>query len=247
MGNAIEARDLGIRFHINRRRRLKLRDLFIHGSRSTPKGQFWALRGASLEIAHGEAVGLIGGNGAGKSTLLRLIAGVLLPDEGTVDVDGGVAPLLELRAGFEGGLSARENIFLTGSLHGLSQEQIRDRFESIVEFAGIRDFLDTPVKHFSTGMKVRLGFAVVSRLDHPILLVDEVLAVGDKAFRKKCYRAIEGLLDEGRTMVLVSHNESDLERFCRRGVYLRGGQVVATGPVREVLDRYGADQDGDPR
>jgi ABC-2 type transport system ATP-binding protein len=221
-GPVISVHDLGVEFYRTRRRRMQLRELIFHGRNSAPKESFWALRNVSFEIHAGEAVGLVGGNGGGKSTLLKMIAGVLLPDEGSVEVAGGVAPLIELTGGFVGELSARDNIYLTAGLHGLSKEKIDERFDEIVSFAGseVRAGLDTPYRHFSSGMKVRLGFAVVTTLDEPIILVDEVLAVGDRAFREKCYKRMEALLADGRTLFLVSHSESDLKRFSTRGLYL---------------------------
>jgi ABC-2 type transport system ATP-binding protein len=237
----IEARGLGIRFVKNRRRQLRLREMFIHGMRRQPDGtSFWPLRDLTFDIQPGEAVGVIGKNGTGKSTLLRLIAGVLIPDEGSITVRGTVAPLLELSAGFSGDLTGRENVYLVGSLHGMSRSELKAKFDEIVDFAGeqIRRSIDTPVRHYSSGMKVRLGFSVIAQLRHPILLVDEVLAVGDKDFRQKCYATIERLLAEGRTLVLVSHNESDLTRFCTRGLYINEGRLEVDGPLREALDAY---------
>ncbi len=203
--------------------------------------EFWALRNISFQIQEGEAVGLVGGNGQGKSTLLKLIAGVLLPDAGKIRVRGGVAPLIEVTGGFEGDLTARDNIWLTAGLHGLSKKQIAAKFDEIVDFAEVGDFLDTPFRHFSSGMKVRLGFSVITTLDEPIVLVDEVLAVGDRAFREKCYLRMQDLLAGGRTLFLVSHNEGDLKRFCTRGLYLQGGSLVADAPIEESLARYRAD------
>jgi ABC-2 type transport system ATP-binding protein len=237
----IETHDLGIRFVRNRRRQLRLREMFIHrGGRQPRTGHFWPLRNVSFQIQPGEAVGVIGRNGTGKSTLLRLIAGVLIPDEGSVTVRGAVAPLLELSAGFSNDLTGRENVYLVGSLHGLSPAELKKKFDEIVSFAGeqIERAIETPVRHYSSGMKVRLGFSVIAQLQHPILLVDEVLAVGDAEFRKKCYATIERLLDEGRTLVLVSHNENDLTRFCTRGLYFNAGRLTVDGSVRDALDAY---------
>lgn len=237
----IEAHDLGIQFVRNRRRQLRLREMFIHrGGRQPRSTEFWPLRHVSFELRAGDAVGVIGKNGTGKSTMLRLIAGVLIPDEGSITVRGNVAPLLELSAGFSNDLTGRENVHLVGSLHGLTPAFLRQKFDEIVDFAGdqVRKAIDTPVRHYSSGMKVRLGFSVIAQLHHPILLVDEVMAVGDAEFRKKCYATIERLLAEGRTLVLVSHNESDLTRFCNRGLYLDAGQLITDGTVREALDAY---------
>jgi ABC-2 type transport system ATP-binding protein len=205
--------------------------------------EFWALRNVSFAIKEGEAVGLVGANGGGKSTLLKLIAGVLLPDEGTVRVDGGVAPLIEITGGLVGSLDARDNIVLTAGLHGLSKREVEARFDEIVEFAEIGEFLDLPVRHFSSGMKVRLAFSVVTSLDEPIVLVDEVLAVGDRAFREKSYKRMERMLSGGRTLFLVSHSEGDLRRFCTRGLYIHKGRLVADGPIEETIARYNADQE----
>jgi ABC-2 type transport system ATP-binding protein len=234
---------LGIEFYRSRKRRMSLREMLLQGRNSAPRGTFWALKDVTFTVQPGEAVGLIGANGGGKSTLLKMIAGVLLPDQGTVRVRGGVAPLIELTGGFIGELTARENIYLTAGLHGLRKDEIDERFEGIVDFAGpqVREALDMPFRHFSSGMQVRLGFAVVTTLDEPIVLVDEVLAVGDRAFREKCYQRMENLLSGGRTLFLVSHSEADLRRFAERGLYLRGGQLAADGPIAEVIDQYNRD------
>lgn len=239
----ITVEGLGVEFYRSRRRRLSLREMLFRGESGAPTETFWALRDVSFEIQPGEAVGVVGGNGGGKSTLLKMLAGVLLPDEGTVQVNGGVAPLIELTGGFVGELTARDNVYLLAGLHGVRKEVIDERFDEIVAFAGpqVRSGLDTPYRHFSSGMKVRLGFAVVTTLDEPIVLVDEVLAVGDKAFREKCYKRMEALLADGRTLFLVSHNENDLRRFGDRALYLRGGRLVLDGPMSDVLAQYNED------
>jgi ABC-2 type transport system ATP-binding protein len=241
----LAAQGIGIRFHRNRRKRMQLRELLIRGRTGPPsREEFWALRDVSFDVRAGEAVGVVGPNGTGKSTLLKIIAGVLIPDEGRVCLDAGVAPLIELTGGFAGELTARENIHLMAGIHGLPKRVIEERFDEIVDFAEIRDSLDTPFRHFSSGMKVRLGFAVVTQLDEPVILVDEVLAVGDRVFKEKCYARIEELLADGRTLFLVSHSEHDLTRFCKRGLYLREGRLVVDGPIDEAIGAYHAD---DPR
>ncbi|MGO4487748.1 ABC transporter ATP-binding protein [Microbacterium sp. 2RAF4] len=241
MATAIEVSGLGVRFRRNRRGSRSFKDLFGGASRRSRPGEFWALRDVSFSVRSGESIGVVGRNGQGKSTLLRLVAKVLLPDEGTVTVNGGVAPLIEITGGFVGDLTVRENVRLTAGLHGMSREEVSRRYDGIIEFAELAGFEDTPYKHLSNGMKVRLAFAVVSQLDEPILLVDEVLAVGDKAFREKCYRRIDELLADGRTLFFVSHNERDLRRFCTRGLYLDKGALVLDAPIAEVLDRYNDD------
>lgn len=237
----ITAEGLGVRFRRNRGSRRSFKDLFAGGTRRARPGEFWALRDISFDVRRGEAIGVVGRNGQGKSTLLKLVAGVLFPDEGSVNVHGGVAPLIEITGGFVGDLTVRDNVQLTAGLHGLNKREIAARFDSIIDFAGAGDVVDTPFKHLSSGMKVRVAFAVVSQLDEPVLLVDEVLAVGDKAFRAKCYERIEELLKEEKTLFLVSHNERDLRRFCTRGLYLNAGKLVLDGPIDEVLKRYDAD------
>lgn len=244
-GPVIEAKGLGVKFAVNRRRKRSLREMFIHGSKRDPNAEgdeFWPLRDVSFDIAKGDCVGIVGKNGTGKSTLLKMIAGVLIPDEGKVSVHGKVAPLLELRAGFNDNLTGRENVYLVGSLHGMAEKTIDERFDEIIDFAEIKSkFVDTPIRHYSSGMKVRLGFALISQLEHPIMLVDEVLAVGDKAFKRKSYEAIDRMLANDRTMVLVSHNEKDLRRFCNRGLYVKGGTLALDTDIDSALAAYNED------
>ena len=238
---AIEVRDLGVRFRRNRRGRRSLKDLFSDSARRSKPGEFWALRNVTFDVKPGESIGVVGRNGQGKSTLLKLVAGVLLQDEGTVSVNGGVAPLIEITGGFVGDLTVRENVRLAAGLHGMPKAEVARRFDGMIDFAELRESVDTPYKHLSNGMKVRLAFSVVSQLEEPVLLVDEVLAVGDKAFREKCYTRIDELLADGRTLFFVSHSERDLRRFCERGLYLDKGRLAMDAPIAEVLDRYNAD------
>ncbi len=199
------------------------------------------LRNVSFSVQPGESIGVVGRNGQGKSTLLRLVAKVLLPDEGTVTVNGGVAPLIEITGGFVGDLTVRENVRLTSGLHGMSREEVSRRYDGIIEFAELAGFEDTPYKHLSNGMKVRLAFAVVSQLDEPILLVDEVLAVGDKAFRDKCYKRIDELLarDERCSSSVTTSATSD--GSAPAGSTSTKGALALDAPIAEVLDRYNAD------
>jgi ABC-2 type transport system ATP-binding protein len=237
----IRVANAGIRFRRNRRGRRSFKDLFAGSQRRSRPNEFWALRGVDVEVRAGEAIGVVGRNGQGKSTLLKLVAGVMLPDEGVVEVHGGVAPLIEITGGFVDDLTVRENLYLTAGLHGMPKREIDERYDEIIDFAELRDFVGTPYKHLSSGMKVRLAFSVISRLEEPILLVDEVLAVGDKAFRDKCYARIDELLAGGRTLFFVSHNERDLKRFCTRGLYLDKGALVLDGSIGDVLDAYNRD------
>lgn len=235
----ISVRDLGVQFSLGRRNQ-GLRELILRPARAKefkPR-TFWGLKDVSFDVQPGEAIGVVGRNGGGKSTLLKMVAGVMIPDEGSVAVTGTVAPLIELTGGFVDDLTGRENIYLAAGLHGMPKEEIDAKFDEIVDFAEVREFLDTPFRHYSSGMKVRIAFAVVSQLNGSILLVDEVLAVGDNAFREKCYRRIAQLIEEGRTLFLVSHNDRDLRRFCTRALYLRGGRLIEDGPLDAILERY---------
>ena len=237
----IQVTDAGIRFKRNRQSRRSFKDLFAESKRRSKPDEFWALRDVNFSVQPGEAIGVVGRNGQGKSTLLKLVAEVVFPDEGKVSVTAGVAPLIEITGGFVDDLSVRDNVYLTAGLHGMKRDEIDARFDEIIDFSEIGNFLDTPYKHLSSGMKVRIAFAVISRLEEPVLLVDEVLAVGDKAFKEKCYRRIEELLAGGRTLFFVSHSESDLSRFCQRGLYLDKGALVLDAPIETVLDRYNAE------
>ncbi|MFJ3385315.1 MULTISPECIES: ABC transporter ATP-binding protein [unclassified Curtobacterium] len=237
----ISVTDAGIRFKRNRRASRSFKDLFAGSNRRKRGDEFWALRHVSFDVRPGEAIGVVGRNGQGKSTLLKLVAQVMLPDEGRVRVGAGVAPLIEITGGFVGDLTVRDNVYLTAGLHGMSRAEIRDSFDEIIDFAEIGDFVDTPYKHLSSGMKVRIAFSVISRLDEPVILVDEVLAVGDKAFREKCYKRIEELLAGGRTLFFVSHSDKDLRRFCQRGLYLDKGRLQLDGPIEDALARYNAE------
>ena len=244
MSIVIDVKDIGISFRRNRKRNFSIREMLLQQRNTSPKGDFWALRNINFQVNAGEAVGLMGANGEGKSTLLRIIAGVLLPDEGSVTVNGGVAPLIELTGGLKGDLTARDNIGLVAGLHGVSRSELKKRFDSIVEFAEVGDFLDTPVRHFSSGMKVRLGFSIVTSIDEPIILVDEALAVGDAAFKEKCYIRMKDLLNQGKTLFLVSHKERDLKEFCTRGLYLKDGSLAVNGTLTEALNAYQQDSGG---
>ncbi len=203
-----------------------------------------ALKNVSFEIKKGETVGIIGRNGAGKSTLLKLIAGVSKPTKGRLKINGQVSPLIELGAGFHPELTGRENIILNAVILGLSRKQAKERFEEVVEFSELdRKFLDIPLKHYSSGMYMRLAFSVAVSVDPEILLVDEILAVGDMAFQAKCKAKMEEFKRKGVTILYVSHNIEEVERFCERVIYLKEGRVVFDGKVKEGVERYRRDID----
>jgi ABC-type polysaccharide/polyol phosphate transport system ATPase subunit len=198
----------------------------------------WALRDVSFEIKRGEALGVIGGNGAGKSTLIKLLSGITAPTAGEIEITGRLASLVEVGAGFQPDLTGRENIFLNGAILGMSYREIARKLPHIVEFAEIGNFLDVPVKRYSSGMFVRLGFSIAAYLDADILLLDEVLAVGDVAFQTRCFQRIEEKRRSGRTVLLVSHDLAAIERICGRALLLRNGRIVLDGDPREVVAAY---------
>lgn len=200
--------------------------------------EFWALKNVSLEVERGTSYGLIGENGSGKSTLLKCMARILRPESGRIDVDGKVSALLELGAGFHPELSGRENVFLNGSILGLSRKELDRKFDEIVEFAGLERFIDTPVKNYSSGMYVRLGFSVAINVDPDVLLVDEVLAVGDEQFQRRCAEKFADLQDEGKTIIIVTHSLDSVRNMCDRVAWLEHGEVKDEGPPARVIDGY---------
>jgi ABC-2 type transport system ATP-binding protein len=232
----ITAEGAGKRFLIHHQRATSLKERLLQTRRSQAE-EFWALRDIDLSISGGETVGLIGANGSGKSTLLKLLAGILAPSAGSVKVRGRVASLLELGAGFNGELTGRENIFLNASILGLSRREINRNFDSIVEFSGLEQFIDNQVKHYSSGQYVRLGFAIAVHVDPDILLVDEVLAVGDEAFQQKCLAKITEFQERGCTILFVTHALDLVPRLCNRGLVLDHGRVLHDGDALEAAER----------
>jgi ABC-type polysaccharide/polyol phosphate transport system ATPase subunit len=224
-------------FRVRANEARSLKELFVRGGR-TDAHDVLALRDVSVAITPGEAVGLVGRNGSGKSTLLRIVAGIIKPTTGRVEVGGRIGSLLELGAGFHPDFSGRENVFLNGAIHGLRRTQIRERFHEIVAFAELEDAIDRPVRTYSSGMYMRLGFAIAAHLDADILLLDEVFAVGDEAFQRKCFGKVFEFKQRGGTIVFVSHDASQVERLCERAVLLRDGAVDFDGPTHEAIVRY---------
>jgi lipopolysaccharide transport system ATP-binding protein len=206
--------------------------------RDNGKDFIWALKAVSFEVDQGEKLGIIGPNGSGKTTLLRLLAGITKPTEGKISIKGRLGVLIELMAGFHPELTGRENIYLNGAIMGMSQREVRRKFDEIVSFAELEDFIDTPIKRYSSGMQVRLGFAVAAHLDPEILLVDEVLAVGDASFQKKCLGKMDDVAREGRTVLFVSHSMPSITRLCDRACLLDQGKLVAEGNPHQVIQIY---------
>jgi ABC-type polysaccharide/polyol phosphate transport system ATPase subunit len=236
--DAIEVRDVGKRLRL-RNPSSSLKSIVLDAFRGTKKNTgFWALQEVTFNVRAGETLGIIGSNGAGKTTLLSLIAGTMAPTRGTLHTRGVLSSLLELGAGFHPELSGRENVYLAGTIMGLKREQIRRRFDGIVEFAGLREFIDQPVKHYSSGMYVRLGFAVAVEVNPDILLIDEVLAVGDIDFQRKCIEKMREFHDNGKTMLIVSHDLPTIQSLSDRILLLDRGRVVNMGRPSDMVGEY---------
>lgn len=237
MTHAIVVDDVSKRFRMYKERNQSLKASLMRGRRAK-YDEFWALRDVGFEIPTGSTYGLIGENGSGKSTLLKCLARILVPDTGSVQVNGSIAALLELGSGFHPELTGRENVYLNGSILGLSKKGINQRFEEIVDFAGIEQFIDQPVKNYSSGMYVRLGFSVAINVDPDILLVDEVLAVGDAAFQAKCMEKFADFRAAGKTVVIVSHAMGTMRTMCDHVAWLDHGRLVSSGPAMTLVDDY---------
>lgn len=254
---AIQAHALSKRYRLGRRRHVSFREVFTEGLRrpfrarrtngsntqggSVTPGQtdwVWALSSVDLEVRRGDVLGIIGRNGAGKSTLLKILSRVTEPTGGEAEVRGRLGSLLEVGTGFHPELTGRENIYLHGAILGMKRAEIASRFDEIVAFAGVERFLDTPIKHFSSGMSVRLAFAVAAHFEPDVLIVDEVLAVGDSEFQRKCLGKLDSATSEGRTILFVSHNLSALQRLCPRSVFLDAGRVVSEGETSAMISQY---------
>ena len=239
--SAVLCRDVSKQFYLYSHRTTSLREWFIRTALRRPitvrRAEF-TLRGFNLRVERGEAVALVGPNGGGKSTVLRLIAGIYTPTSGVITTSGRIAAVIELGAGFNTELTGAENLDLYGAIMGLSRSQLASRYGEIVEFAGIGDFIDLPVKYYSSGMVARLAFSVAVNVRPDILLMDEVLAVGDQAFQEKCLDRLRAYRSEGCTMVVVSHNAAIVRELCSRAVWLEGGETRMEGEVNRVLDAY---------
>lgn len=236
--SAIEVRAVGKTFSLTHTNTLK--DLFVRGLLRRPgvkRDRFVALDGIGFDVDSGEAVALLGLNGSGKSTLLKLMSGVMKPDQGTIGVRGKIAGLIEVGAGFHPDLTGRENVYLNGAILGMSANQIDEKFEEIVEFSEIREFIDTEVKFYSSGMFLRLAFSVAVHTDPDVFLVDEILAVGDEPFQKKCLQRIRELKASGKALVIVSHDLDMVSKLCDRGILLERGRIIEDGPIERAVSR----------
>ena len=238
---AISCTGVGIRYRQYREKIVTLKDAFVRLFRGSQYEDFWALRNLNLNIHRGECVGVIGKNGSGKSTLMKTIAGILPPTEGTLSAHGRITPLIELGAGFNSELTGRENIFLNGAIMGFSRKEMEAKLQDIVAFSELEEFIDIPLRNYSSGMRTRLGFAVASDVNPDILLLDEIFAVGDEGFREKCTERMNGFFEQQKTIIMASHNLGMISEYCSRALYLHKGELRADGPPDEVIAQYKED------
>lgn len=235
----IEVNNVSMRFNLEQERTDTLKEYIMKMAKGKLLfNEFYALKNISLKINKGESVALIGANGSGKSTLLKIIAGVMYQSQGTVKVNGTIAPLIELGAGFDMNLTARENIFLNGAVLGHDRRFLNQYFDEIIDFAELHDFVDVPVKNFSSGMIARLGFSIATIVDADVLVVDEILSVGDYVFQEKCHKRMNELLKGGTTLLFVSHSEQDVKETCEKSIWLDHGEMKAYGKTDEVFGMY---------
>lgn len=238
----IKVDNVSMRFNLGIEKNFSLKLFFINlfkpRKKKEKKPDFWALKDVSFEVKRGEVVGFIGSNGAGKSTMLKVIAGVMKPTKGKVEVHGNICPMIELGAGFDMDLTARENIFLNGAVLGYSKKFIEEKFDEIVEFSELKDFLDVPVRNFSSGMTARLAFSIATVVDPEILIVDEILSVGDMAFQAKSEAKMRSMIGGGTTVLYVSHSINSIKSICDKAVWLDHGKVIKMGPAEEICDEY---------
>ena len=240
MEKAIIVKNVSMRFNLATERVDSLKDLIIKKLKfqSVSFDEFWALRNISFSVDKGESCALIGANGSGKSTMLKIISGILTPTKGSVEVNGSIAPLIELGAGFDLELTGRENIFLNGAILGYSKKLMMEKYDEIIDFSELRDFIDVPVKNYSSGMIARLGFSIATMVKPDILVVDEILAVGDQAFQDKCHKRLEYMMNNGTTVLLVSHSATDIKRICQKAVWIDRSNLRFVGDVDEALSLY---------
>lgn len=237
----INLKNVGMRFNLGVEKDNSFKMVFIRlfdRSKRQKKSEFWALRHINFHVDKGDVVGLIGSNGAGKSTLLKVVSGVMKPTEGTVEVNGAISPMIELGAGFDGELTARENIYLNGAILGYSKEFIDAKFDEIVEFSELKDFLDVPVKNFSSGMVAKLAFSISTVVDPEILIVDEILSVGDIKFQEKSKNKMMSMINGGTTVLYVSHSIGSIEELCNKVIWLDHGEIVMMGNTNKVCKAY---------
>lgn len=237
----IKINNVSMKFNLGIEKNFSLKLFFINmfkPKKKEPKKEFWALKDVNFEVEKGEVIGFVGSNGAGKSTLLKIVAGVMKPTKGSIEKYGNICPMIELGAGFDMDLTARENIYLNGAILGYSKEFIDEKFDEIVEFSELKDFLDVPVRNFSSGMVTRLAFSIATIVDPEILIVDEILSVGDIAFQQKSENKMRSMIQGGTTVLFVSHSLNQIKSLCNRVVWLENGTVKKIGNPEEICNEY---------
>lgn len=237
----IKVENVSMKFNLGIEKNFSIKEAFISffdKKRRKPKNDFWALQNVSFEVRKGEVIGLIGSNGAGKSTLLKIVSGVMKPTKGKVEVHGAISPMIELGAGFDHELTARENIYLNGAILGYSKQFIDEKFDEIVEFSELNEFLDVPIKNFSSGMVAKLAFSIATVVNPEILIVDEILSVGDIKFQEKSKNKMMEMIKGGTTVLYVSHSLESIVDLCDRVVWLEHGKVIKTGITKKIVDEY---------
>lgn len=241
MKNAIEVHDVSMKFNLARERVDNLKEWVVRKlnfNNSIVFDEFWALRNITLNIPKGDSFAIVGSNGSGKSTLLKIVSGILKPTKGSVQIYGSIAPLIELGAGFDAELTGRENIFLNGAVLGHSRRIMEEKYDEIIDFSELKEFENVPVKNYSSGMLARLGFSIATIVKPDILIVDEILAVGDYAFQEKCKKRMEDMMSGGATVVLVSHSDEDVKKVCKHAVWINKGHMMNIGKSDDVLKQY---------
>lgn len=240
MENAVEIKDVSMRFNLAKEHVDNIKEWVVRKlkGKGVSFDEFWALKDISLSIPKGDSFALIGSNGSGKSTLLKIISGVLTPTSGTVTLNGSLAPLIELGAGFDMDLSGRENVFLNGAILGHTKKMMEEKYDEIMDFSELKEFEDVPVKNYSSGMMARLGFSVATLVKPDILIVDEILSVGDHAFQEKCSKRMEEMMSGGTTVILVSHDEDMVKKICRHAAWINKGKLMCTGNSTDVTEQY---------
>lgn len=240
MKNSVEVNNVSMRFNLSREHVDNLKEWFVRKIKCSDVkiDEFWALKNITFNVPKGDSFAIVGSNGSGKSTLLKIISGILTPTKGNVLINGNIAPLIELGAGFDMELTGRENIFLNGAVLGHSKKFMQEKYDEIIDFSELKEFEDVPAKNYSSGMLARLGFSIATIVKPDILIVDEILAVGDYKFQKKCHKKMSDMMSGGTTVILVSHSENDIKSICKHGMWIDKGFIKCIGDTNDILLKY---------